>query len=325
MAPDEPTFDMDAAVADLGASLGMDDTEASETERDEAAEPEAEAAPVEAEAAPETEAAPAPEKKAAPESWGAEKAAMWDGLAPEVQEQFLRREEQMKAGFDKIKGDYEFGRSLRDVYAPYRPLLEAAGVNEAQATQYLLEAHRVLATSGPAQKAAYFQTLAKQYGVDLGAEPADRAAPLELRSLQEQVQMLQSTITTREQASLREAQQKVTKEVEAFAGDPANAYFDEVANDIAVILKGSPGISLKEAYDKAVWANPTTRAKEQAKSQTELEKKLRENARLDALKASKAASATIRSRDTGRSPQEPLGSMEETMQSTLAAMRQRAH
>ena len=36
---------------------------------------------------------------------GAEKAALWDGLAPEVQEQFLRREEQMKAGFDKIKGD----------------------------------------------------------------------------------------------------------------------------------------------------------------------------------------------------------------------------
>lgn len=325
MAPDEPTFDMDAAVADLGASLGMDDTEAPETERDDAAE--TEATPVEAEAAQETsaETAPAPEKKAAPESWGAEKAALWDGLAPEVQEQFLRREEQMKAGFDKIKGDYEFGRSLRDVYAPYRPLLEAAGVNEAQATQYLLEAHRVLSTSGPAQKAAYFQTLAKQYGVDLGAEPADSAAPLELRSLQEQVQMLQSTITTREQASLREAQQKVTKEVEAFAGDPANAYFDEVANDIAVILKGSPGISLKEAYDKAVWANPTTRAKEQAKSQTELEKKLRENARLDALKASKAASATIRSRDTGRSPQEPLGSMEETMQSTLAAMRQRAH
>lgn len=59
---------------------------------------------------------------------------------------------------------------------------------------------------------------------------------------------------------LVEEMARIEKEVEAFAADPAHPFFDELSDDIAAILK--TGASLAEAYEKAVWANPVTRAKE---------------------------------------------------------------
>lgn len=53
------------------------------------------------------------------------------------------------------------------------------------------------------------------------------------------------------------------EEITAFAADPAHPYFDEVTGDIAVLI--SAGHSLADAYEKAVWANPTTRQKEIAR------------------------------------------------------------
>lgn len=329
MAPDEPTFDLDAAVADIGASLGASEPEPEhEAEAPVDAAPEAPAgeatAPVEAEATTEPDAPAAPAtSRDFPSSWSPEKKAMWDGLAPDVQDQFLLREKQMQEGFQRIRGDFDFGKQMREVFAPYRQTLQAAGVNEAQATQYLLSAHHKLSTSTPSERAALFADLARQYGVDLGQQAPTAAPNQDIQFLRQQVEMLQNTVLTEKQAAQQVAQQKVMTEVEAFA--KAHPDFDEVADDIAMLIKANPGLNLQDAYDRAKWANPTTRAKEQARSQAALEKKLRENARLDALKAEKAASATIRSRDTTAASQERVGTIEETMKDTLAAMRQRAH
>ena len=84
------------------------------------------------------------------------------------------------------------------------------------------------------------------------------------------------------------------------------------------------GLPLQEAYEKAVWANPVTRAKELAKQQTADLAKARENARLAALPKKHAASVNVKSRDAGRTPTEPLGTMQDTMKQTLAEIKARA-
>jgi hypothetical protein len=120
---------------------------------------------------------------------------------------------------------------------------------------------------------------------------------------------------------LKVAQDDVKKELDAFIADPAHSLFDDCADDIARFV--SQGLSLQDAYDKAVWANPVTREKQvQSRLQTEAEK-AKERARLDALPKKKAAGVNVRGRETQRTPTEPLGSMEETMRETLAKIKGR--
>ncbi|MBM3347106.1 MAG: hypothetical protein FJY55_11515, partial [Betaproteobacteria bacterium] len=331
MAPDpettEPTFDMDAAVASVADGLFGEDGGAENPTGDTAPASEGkEAAPAPTESKPAEGADKAPEAtkgRAAPKSWAQDKHEVWAKMPPEAQDYYLQREEQMHQGLTQYKGDAEFGKSLRDVFAPYKTLLQGANLNEAQAAQWLMAAHAKLSTAPVAERASYFADLARQYGIDLGAVTQQVANPVDshVKGLQERLDMLQNTITAREQAALQDAQQAAAKEVEAFAADPAHPYFDEVADDIVAMLKA--GAKLADAYEKAVWANPVTRAKEISRLQTEQEKKIRENIRLDGLKAKTAAGATVRSRDTNAAPTEPLGTMEDTMRSTMAAIRSR--
>ena len=85
------------------------------------------------------------------------------------------------------------------------------------------------------------------------------------------------------------------------------------------------GHSLKDAYEKAVWANPVTRQKEIARIQTEAAAKLKVAASKEAEAAKRASSANVRGRETRRAPTEPKGTMDETMRDTLEKIRNRAH
>jgi hypothetical protein len=132
---------------------------------------------------------------------------------------------------------------------------------------------------------------------------------------------MQQVLTSQHQEALQVAKEKATQEVETFATDSAHVYFEELQDDILGFLK--IGDSLQGAYEKAVWANPVTRAKEIARTQTETEAKLKENARLQALPKKVARSVNIGGREIQRAPTEPLGKMEDTLKTTLASLRSR--
>ena len=97
--------------------------------------------------------------------------------------------------------------------------------------------------------------------------------------------------------------------------------FDEVADEIALLV--SQGKSLQDAYDTAVWMNPVTRAKEQARLTSEHEAKLKETARLEALPKKRATSVNVKNGDAARTPTEPVGSLEDTIRETHRAIRAR--
>jgi hypothetical protein len=258
---------------------------------------------------PETPAAPEqPVVRAAPKSWAKEQHEHWAKVPKEAQDYIELREKQMLDGLEQYKGDAGFGKSMREVTTPYKSLLTAQGVDEAKAVQYMMNTHWKLSTLPPAEKAAHLALVAKHYSVDLAALPkADETETPAIKALRERQDKLESSLTQREQTALTEAKTRVVSEVDAFWKDPANVYADEVATDMVPFLNA--GLSLKDAYEKAVWANPVTRAKEQGRLQTETEKKLRENARLDALKAKKAKEANVSGRDTRRAPTEPSGKL----------------
>lgn len=263
--------------------------------------------------------------RAAPKSWAKEQHDYWSKIDPKAQEYIELREKQMLDGLEQYKGDSGFGKQMREVTQPYKAMLQAQGVDEPKAVQFLLNAHYRLTNAPAAEKQTYFAQLAKSYGIDIAALKPDDASTLtpEMKALQDKVNGLESALTTREQAALTEARAKVAKDVEQFASDSSHPYFDEVADDIVAMIRA--GAELKDAYEKAVWANPVTRQKEITRLNTENEVNLRAKAKEEAEKARKASGSNVRSRDTAKAPTDPLGTMEDTLRATLGEIRSRTH
>jgi hypothetical protein len=321
---DAPDYDIDKASTELGKSLGLggDDKPSDDVDLlgDEAVVTD-DSAPTDAAAVTET----TPTVRQPPQSWAKDKHEIWAKLQPEAQEYFETREKQMLDGLEQYKEHHAFGKQMREVMNPYKAFLTAQGVDEPKAAQYLLNAHYRLTNSQPAEKQSYFAQLAKSYGIDLaGYKPADET-PIDpnVKALQDKVSSLESSLTQREQATLNEAKIKVASEVETFAKDPKHQYFDECSEDIVALIQA--GNTLEAAYEKAVYANPVTRAKEIARLQADNEKALRAKSIAQTEAARKAAGTNVRSRDTRKAPTEPRGTMEDTMRATLKEIRERTH
>lgn len=314
---DQPSFDMAGALDEMSTDLFGGDRPTDHGEPDDAPE-------IETPEIPETPTAPT--THAAPQSWKKEMHEKFSTLPPDVQEYIEQREVQMRDGLEKDRGDANLGRTMRDVMTPYREMLQKQGVDEPRAVQYLLSAHYKLSNGSEADKSAYFSTLASQYGINLTG--VQQAAPIDptIKALQDELNGIKTHLNNGQQAALTEAKQRVSRDVETFASQPEHQYFDEVSDEIVAFLH--QGLELKDAYEKAVWANPVTRAKEVARIQQDAEKTLREKTQQEVEAARKAAGNTVRNRDTRKTPTEPKGSMndlEGSLRESLREIKSRTH
>ena len=324
--PDDIGFDLDSALSDIsqGLELGGEDRKNTDDDYNNVDEPDEESTE-EIDETPDTpevpaEETPAVETKPAPSSWAKDKHEVWAKMPVEAQEYYLHREKQMLDGLETYKADAGLGKQIKDVFTPYKPFLNAQGIDEVKASQYLMNAHYKLSTAAPSEKKAYLSQLAKSYGIEVEATEQGNVDP-NYSALQDKVHQLESMLNQRTQIEQEAQRTKVAKDVEAFAADPANPYFNEVADDIIPFLNA--GASLQDAYNKAVWANPVTRAKELARVQTEAETKLREKNVQEVAQAKKATVTNVRSRDTGKAPTgQKLGTMEDTMKETLRKIKE---
>lgn len=266
-----------------------------------------------------------------PSSWAKDQHERWSKLDRATQDYIALRESQMSQGISQFQDTAKFGRQVRDIFAPHVAELRAAGIDEVGAVQTLLNAHLNLTRAAPDQRKQMFADLARQYGVDVGAVAAAGQPPIppEFDVLKKEIDGIKGKLTASENAALEARKSQAVREVEAFAADPAHPYFNELAEDMEMEIlrlrnEGKP-VDLEKIYDKAMWANPVTRAKELERVKADGDKAKREKSQKEAAAALKAKSANIRGRDTSRAPQAPLGTMEDTMRATLADIRSRAN
>lgn len=310
---------------DIGAAM---DTVASAM----APEPEqttTDAAPVtEAPEASDTETEPVsssetPAVRQPPKSWAKDKHEIWSKLPSDAQDYYEQREKQMLDGLEQYKGDATYARQLKEVVTPYKAMLESMGVSETDAVKYLLNAQYQLTNGSEQQRRAAYERI----GAELGfiTQQAQEAAPVDpiVKQLQDKLNRIESDLTATRRQEHAQVKAKADSEVQTFASDPVNLYFGEVAQDMVPFIQ--QGLPLKDAYDRAVWANPATRAKEQARLQTEATAKLKEKAKPEVEAARRAASTNVRGAESRREPTEPTGSMEDTMKQTLANLRRRVN
>ena len=338
MPGEDGDFDVGAALADVSSGLGFgssdtpDNSGADDVDLDDASAGAAGSSPAPADpgdggAATPAAAPSAPDPLATPPgTWRKEAAAVWAKLDPVARQEVLKREQDIFQGLEGYKADAQMGRSLQQVLQPYQHIFQQLGINPVQQLAGLLNTHHALATGDPATKAQLMQRIIKDYGIDPNAlrpaEDAPYVAP-EVQNLQNLVQRLQSRLDGQDQQRFTAAQASAAKDVETFAANPANKYFDEVANDIAHLLSTKSAGSLQEAYEKAVWLNPVVRTKHLA-DLDKANKAAAETERLNRLKASKAAmSANVRASSKPGSGTAPLGTMDDTLKQTLADIQSR--
>lgn len=289
------------------------------------------------EAAAAAEAAKAAEPPADfPKSWKKEMAPHWNAMPAEAKAYVQEREQQMLHGIEGYKNAASAGQNFVKVVHPYMENIRAAAQgNPYLAVETLLAADHALRHGTPEQKTQLLTQMAKDYGLDLNAavqaaqgqtpnrDPYVASLEAKVQRLEQRLNGTEQHITADQEARVQQIREQVSTEIDKFAADPAHPYFDELADDITKLI--NVGYTLKDAYDRAVWANPVTRAKETARIQAESAEQTRKNAEAEAAKARKASGTNVRGSAGGRSPTAARGTMDDTMNETLAAIKSRVH
>lgn len=257
--------------------------------------------------------------------WTREERELFAKQPPEVQALLIEKYKGMEAAHTKrsmeiadmrreiqhIEGEWT---AVSKLLEPHRQAYRAEGMTDSQAIGRLVAAHEALQRD-PANAIAWLvqsyaqdpveivRAIAATTGLDLTQATAPGAATAPdpaVQKLMQEVNALKSTLTGQQQALQHEQQGKALQEIEQFAnakdeqGQPLHPHFDDLADDIVMIVKGARAagkqITLQDAYDRALYANPNTRQKVLAAEEAKRREKADRERKEKAEKAKKASS-----------------------------------
>lgn len=329
----EDDFDVGAAVDEIGSGLGFGTTEekADDDVVLDVVAPAAEEKPAEVtDPAPAVEVKPVVAVDEAPKTWRKEASATWAALPSEAKAEILKREADIFAGIESYKVDATFGKSVKQVVAPFEGILKQNNMDPVQTINGLLNSHYTLATGTREQKENLFRLLAKDYQIDIaslipsgqqaGEPPYIDPAVADLR---QKLAGVESELTQARQARLNESKANISKQVASFAEDPKNIYFNELSEDMASLVQRGIAGTLQEAYEKAIWLNPVTRAKEASRIATEQATAAQAAAKAKVATAKAATAANVKTSAKSGSATAPLGTLDDTLASALAEIKSR--
>jgi hypothetical protein len=330
--PEPVGMDMESAVADIASSLSLDrpsDTMHDEPEvvEKETAAPASETlapAPTKEEQTP-AAAAPTTEGDAPPDTWRKEAKEAWATVSPVVKAELAKREQDIAKYVAETKEPVAVGRRFEEIVRPHAELYRTTGVNPYEHVNALITAHKTLLYGTPQQKVEMVRNMAQQAGITLDgttASTSEAAKDQYIAQMEARMAKLEGGVTNVTQTLTQARVSELEQSILAFGNDPANPYFNEVADQIPHLIQTGAAKTLKDAYDLAVMANPQTRQKAidaEVRQRTEAEAKANE----EKLAAAKKATATkVRSTSRARTEQS-TGDIDDTLKSALASIHAR--
>lgn len=191
----------------------------------------------------------------APSSWSASAKAKFATLDPDIQAEINKREADMHAGGQKWSGEKQ---TLLSYFEPVRAAAERYQAHPGEVIKRLAAANEYLERD----PVGAIKWLADAYKVDLSkplteqsSAPRPQADPV-LLQLSEKVSSLEGYFQQQEQ-------NRVAETLQTFATQPGHEHYEAVKADMGrlmmVAMQTGREMTLQDAYDQAVWANPTTR------------------------------------------------------------------
>ena len=259
------------------------------------------------------EAAEEPGEPATPEHWAADDRAAFEKLPPEAKQPYLDARKSLERGFqakfDEIATIRKDREAIDEMFGPVKDDMARAGLDTVGAVRHLIGWRQFIMTK-PEQAIA---EIAKTHGVDLrklsgedAAEPEDEIDPAtgqKISEINSRIENLEKTTTKSQEAAAQQVQREALQLIDTFkaatddAGAPKHPHFDAVRQGMQMRLRaaGQQGIrmTLEDAYDAEVYANPDTRKlvlEEQTRAQAA---KRGEALKKDVQKAKKASKHNV--------------------------------
>jgi hypothetical protein len=271
----------------------------------------------------------------APRTWRKDAADAFPNLPPMIQQEILKREQDIFRGIEQYKTHAQVGQVFDDALKSFVPLFQRYNLNPADAAKRALTAHFNLTLSSPATKVEIAKSLLSDYGISLdslgvsaeGATGQPAMSPLhaqEIEHLRAQLSQVSETTAAMQRRHLEQIHAQIKGDVEKFASDPANLYFNELTEDMEQLIRSGAATDLPSAYEKAIWLNPVVRAKEIARQSTQQSASTGAATAAKVNDAKRATAVNVRTQGhpTG-GISEPVGDMDDTIQRTLNAIKAR--
>ncbi len=244
-----------------------------------------------------------------PASWSAAAKAEWQNLPRLLQEEVMKREGDVAKGFEQNAARVKAAETIVGALEPVRATLEANGLDAGTYIGRLVGYDRYLQQDPNAA----IRELARVFGADLSAvageaaatEPTDPTIAALTQRVDGLTRYLQTDAQTRQQAQ----QSRIVGEISAFreardgAGNLKHPHFAEVEDDMAALISAGRATDMAQAYDMAIFANPTIRAQLLEAQNTKAEEVRRVEAAKKAAEAKRIAQTNIQgSTATGATP-----------------------
>lgn len=240
-------------------------------------------------------------------------------------EEALKREQDMDKGINQYREAAGFADVFRKTLAPFMPLIQHHRLDPLKEVSSLMQARMTLALGTPDQKLAVVRNIIKAAGLDptVLSTPEPDVSP-EVVDLRNRLAAVESSSSQQIEALQTAQMGQLRTELEAFAADPANLYFNDVVARIPALIKSGLAKGYKDAYEMACKLDPIVSAKESQRVADKAIADAKTKADADAAAAAKAKAANVKSSAKNRSAAAPVGSIEDTLKETFREIQNRA-
>lgn len=234
------------------------------------------------------EVAVAPSAKA-PDGWKETAKAKFAALDPEVQAEIVRREKESHQKITSQDEDRTFGKKMRDLGRPYEATMAMVGANHETAFQDYLRTAHILYTGSPELKIQALRAIAQQHKIDLGTPLPQAPSDPNIAALMREVSELRQARQAEIQQRQNQENTVIKSAYDAFLAEPGIEHLDRVKPVMKALLESGAAETYRDAYDKAVYADPELRSTLLAAQQRETEEKRAAEAKAKADAAKRAA------------------------------------
>lgn len=245
---------------------------------------------------------PAPDPwRTPPKSWKKDYHQHWERFDPKVMQYIHQREKEALEGIMQYK---TVADKWDSTLKPYQQWLEAQGMDPHEVVSRLATSHIILKHGSPEDKRKWALQLIQDY--DLQDILSGNQAP------SRDIEILRSELNSiRKDLYERQFQENLSL-VNSFFAEPKNEFAEELKEDILALLEKGAASTLQEAYEKAMWLNPSVRGK---LMQREIE---------NTTKPKRSSPTNLKSSSAMPPPtEEAEESLEDTMKATLARINSR--
>lgn len=233
----------------------------------------------------------------APSGWDAEEREAFNQAPRKAQEAFIRRETELRRSFQQAS---ERAAHVERTWAevdqalkPFEQQLGLAGIKPAQAVQQLMKWQQFLESDTDRALVQLAQSYGRTFGQLAQVEAQQPQVSPEMRALQQQVQQLNGLLNQQQQHKRESEYAAMSAEIQSFCaekdaqGNPLRPYIEHIIDDVLPVLQTLRSAKpqapvralLQEAYEKAIWLNPSTRELEIKRANPKPDKQAIERAR----------------------------------------------